>query len=971
MDDQLNEWGKVKWGLFAAFVVAELAGVVAAATHGGLWMAVRLAGAILAVFLLLFGAYYFWRRTRARQRRRLFSAAIQAQATVAPRSVSDPNERAALDRLRQKFQTGVNEFTSRGRDIYKLPWYVFIGEPGSGKTEAIRHSGIDFPPGMQNELQGSGGTVNMDWWFTNHGILLDTAGRLLFSDAPTGQTPEWTEFLRLLRKTRSHCPINGLFIVLSVESLIKDSADKIVQKASRLAQQLDRIQRALDVRFPVYLLVSKCDLLTGFRDFFESIDDPLLQHQMFGWSNPDPLDAPFRPDLVEAHLNQVVERLRRRRLALLRDSFARRLDRSGTAFRSPYQVEGSESAHRRAEEAESLFALPESIVRLAPRLRRYLESIFVAGEWSAKPVFLRGIYFTSSMREGKALDEAIAFATGVPLEQLPEDQSWDKDRAFFLRDMFLQKVFQESGLVTRATKPSRLLRTRLLTLYGTSAAALLLFLGLAAFGYESLNASARREADYWKYARDHWNAWSPGIVSGPNELWQFVYSGNQTVDCRVPFFEHKPTLVEYHRFLEQQAERPLSTGWVFKPISWFGRRGKQDRPAAQRVLFKEWVLKPLVSQTRLKMARPESLPSEPGAMGHYRDAWVALVRLEADAGSARPALLSDTNAPERYLRDFLSYLVGSDFRPDPNLVDVLARTYGSDRTCKWPPEDLLFGDTLSQNTALATGLSTFYAATRQIQTNLFRQVAVLDGLVDGLNGYQEQEQLWLHSRSGPCQALHQTLLPLKTQVTARSEQLRLFPNSLAGPLTNLHAHYTALQTASSNASVLTLLAPVNRILVETNRDTRQTLFREIRALLERWGSPGTGWVRDSYATRQPTIAVLERDQLPLVGTLPAYEARWQIYTQACELESISIQVGVGDQAQQSPRSGEWAGQAARFRTNLLGYHGPLAEEVVDACSRIIPATRGNSHQAVEEDSQAGRAILSGTGLPRKDDWPRN
>ena len=95
-------------------------------------------------------------------------------------------------------------------------------------------------------------------------------------------------------------------------------------------------------------------------------------------------------------------------------------------------------------------------MRLAPRLRRYLETIFVAGEWSAKPVFLRGIYFTSSMREGKALDEAIALATGLALDQLPEDHSWEKNRAFFLRDLFHEKVFRESGLVTRATNTLKL-----------------------------------------------------------------------------------------------------------------------------------------------------------------------------------------------------------------------------------------------------------------------------------------------------------------------------------------------------------------------------------------------------------------------------------------------------------------------------------------------------------------------------------
>jgi radical SAM protein with 4Fe4S-binding SPASM domain len=63
-----------------------------------------------------------------------------------------------------------------------------------------------------------------------------------------------------------------------------------------------------------------------------------------------------------------------------------------------------ENAPRRTDEVDSLFALPNSLAMLAPRLRRYLETIFMPGEWSAKPLFLRGIYFTSSMREGVALE---------------------------------------------------------------------------------------------------------------------------------------------------------------------------------------------------------------------------------------------------------------------------------------------------------------------------------------------------------------------------------------------------------------------------------------------------------------------------------------------------------------------------------------------------------------------------------------
>ncbi len=300
MDDDFSGKKVIAWGLGVVGLGAVASAV--AIPKIGIWIAL----VIIVMAVLLFGGFFLWQRMRARRQSRQLATNLEAQTSAVPKSVSDPEQRARLDALRQKFQKGLQEFKSRGKDIYKLPWFVIIGESGSGKSEAIRHSGIDFPPGMQDELQGSGGTINMDWWFTNRGIIIDTAGKMIIpheggEDQKAEWKPprEWLEFLRLLRKSRPHCPINGLLLVLSTESLIKDSADKIARKAGRLAQQLDKIQREMDVRFPVYLLVTKCDLLEGFREFSDGITDPLLQHQMFGWSNPDPLDAPFRPDLVE------------------------------------------------------------------------------------------------------------------------------------------------------------------------------------------------------------------------------------------------------------------------------------------------------------------------------------------------------------------------------------------------------------------------------------------------------------------------------------------------------------------------------------------------------------------------------------------------------------------------------------------------------------------------------------------------
>src|SRR5258706_10465335 len=337
---------------------------------------------------------------------------------------------------------------------------------------------------MQDEFQGVGGTINMNWWSTNSGVRLDTGGRLMFEEVKPGEASEWREFLQLLKKNRPNCPMNGLFLVIPSDSLIKNSADEIAKKAGKIAQQLDTIQRVLDVRFPVFVIVTKCDKINGFREFFDGLSDPQLQHQMMGWSNPDPLDNAFRPDLVSEHLNQVVLRLRRRRLGLLRDPVP------------------ENPAGRRTDEVDSLYALPHSLSLLSSRLRQYLETIFVAGEWSAKPLFLRGIYFSSSMREGSALDQDLAEAIGVPVDDLPEGKVWERERAYFLRDLFIEKVFREKGLVTRDSNTKQMLRGRKIALYGSVSGALVLFIALAWLGMSSLRSGIREQSDYWSAVGD-------------------------------------------------------------------------------------------------------------------------------------------------------------------------------------------------------------------------------------------------------------------------------------------------------------------------------------------------------------------------------------------------------------------------------------------------------------------------------------
>ncbi len=618
----------------------------------------------LLVAVLMGGFYWLIQKYRQRKARPM-ERNLRDNLATTPQGVAEPARRARLDDIRKNFEDGVEKFKSAGKNLYSLPWYVLVGEPGSGKTEAIRHCNVGFPPGLQDQLQGVGGTINMNWWFTNHAVVLDTAGRLMFEEVDPGATNEWREFLKLLRTNRPNCPINGMLLCIPADSLIKDTADTLERKGAKIAQQLDQIQRALGVRFPVFVMITKCDLINGFREFFEDITDPTLQHQMMGWSNPAPLDESFNPELVTDHLQTVAARLKRRRLGLLLDP-----------------VNSDDPSARRTDQVDAMYALPHSMMTIAPRLRRYLEMIFVAGEWSAKPLFLRGIYFTSSMREGSALDAELAEVLGVPVESLPEGKVWERDRAYFLRDLFMNKVFREKGLVTNATNAKRHQRRRKAVVLASGFLAVIALGLFTWWGISSFQKSIGAESQYWAAAagKDKWdenNYWVP-IVS-PEFAGSTNYSYGGRNEIELPNGA-KISIGKFHSDTMKLVQNDIYVPWVFRLAYVFGSDINANRRQAQAALFEAGMLRPLIDSARRKILKPNAKWSPQATR-----ALVQLLLLEKQGAYSAESEKIDPNALFQYvLKDAQDY---KDYRQNDlrNFQDTMDWTYG-DSGQPWPPQ---------------------------------------------------------------------------------------------------------------------------------------------------------------------------------------------------------------------------------------------------------------------------------------------
>jgi type VI secretion system protein ImpL len=235
---------------------------------------------VIIVLLLVWVVYWSVRWIAVRLANIQFTRVVaQGPAEPAPGKKESEADIAALKQRFEAAMATLRKARVKGRFgsqyVYQLPWYMFVGAPGTGKTTALLNSGLKFPLadrlGKQS-IGGVGGTRNCDWWFTDDAVLLDTAGRFTTQDSfAEADQAAWAGFLQLLRKYRPRRPLNGVIVALSTRDLLQLSETQRAQQAQAVRERLRELYGLLGMRFPVYVIVTKCDLLAGFAEFFDDL----------------------------------------------------------------------------------------------------------------------------------------------------------------------------------------------------------------------------------------------------------------------------------------------------------------------------------------------------------------------------------------------------------------------------------------------------------------------------------------------------------------------------------------------------------------------------------------------------------------------------------------------------------------------------------------------------------------------------
>lgn len=435
---------------------------------------------VLATVLVLTAPLLFWALWLRQRYQQLHAERQHAEAVQADPCL--PYIQAQERALNRNLASYLGNARGR-RSLYQLPWYLVLGEENAGKTSFITRSGQSFAltrvTKPERKVQDQHLAYPVEWWIGDDAVLIDPPGEFISQQGPgdgeDGDVPTavkharskprldlpdgthgrlWAHLLQWLAEHRSRRALNGIVLVVDIVELLQKSPEQRTEHAHQLRTRLFELTRELGTRLPLYVVISKVDLLEGFEELFSRLP-PTIREEVMGFTFSldavDDFDAWF-------------------------DEFAQRLETfiTGLSEQTLDAMAGAQDPQAR-QRLTSLFGMLSGI---RPTLMRFFNDMLGSDRFTT-PALVRGVFLSSVLQQGQTHNAFVLAAAQPHRMEKPATDAKPQGSSvvYFAQRVFQEAIYPEAGLAGDNIKVARSKRRLLLASSGVAAMGVLLATG--------------------------------------------------------------------------------------------------------------------------------------------------------------------------------------------------------------------------------------------------------------------------------------------------------------------------------------------------------------------------------------------------------------------------------------------------------------------------------------------------------------
>ncbi|MDR0677103.1 MAG: hypothetical protein LBF57_00250 [Holosporaceae bacterium] len=286
---------------------------------------------------------------------------------------------------------------------YKLPFFMMIGPEDSGKTTLLDSLSFEH---LSSE------NIDSMWKLFKNGAVFETPRMEASEDA----NKFWSFISELFVFIRPRRPLDGIIVTLPMDMLISEIVD-IEKYACEIFDKIFKFQREINFHLPIYIIVTKSDLIDGFSDFAHLLSDHAKQ-QIFGWSCPYAINAGFSTNWIDEIFQTVGAGIRKAILHFIKN---------------------------KTQDLENAVLFEANFNKIRLPLTSYINSLFRSHN-PEEGLLLRGVYFVGKQKQIKEVSVDLISPTALsPTPNFFLPCSYNSD-LYFVNELFEEKIFKEHNI---------------------------------------------------------------------------------------------------------------------------------------------------------------------------------------------------------------------------------------------------------------------------------------------------------------------------------------------------------------------------------------------------------------------------------------------------------------------------------------------------------------------------------------------